>query len=348
MEYAVRDTVALDEENQALVIIDQTRLPQEEVYLRLDQAGEIVEAIQKLRVRGAPAIGVAAAMGLYVCACRVSESDAACWRTKVRQIGAQISAARPTAVNLSWAVGRMLAVLDGDPGRTIPETLRALHDEACTIRDGDVRTCMQIGENGAALIRDGMAILTHCNAGRLAAVRYGTALAPVYRAAEQGKRIRVFADETRPLLQGARLTAYELSRAGIDVTLLCDNMAASLMAQGRIDAVFVGCDRVAANGDAANKIGTLGVAILAKHFGVPFYVCAPTSTVDLSCPCGEQIVIEQRDPSEVSRMWYAHPMAPEGIRVYNPAFDVTPHELITAMITEKGVCRDYSNLPQLV
>ena len=348
MEKIFHDTVALDEERRQLVIIDQTLLPNEEKHLALDREEEIIEAIQKLRVRGAPAIGVAAAIGLYVCAYRVPERDAVQWCMRIHEIGDRIAHARPTAVNLSWAVERMLRVLDHSADSGIAQALSALHDEACRIRDEDIDTCARIGENGAALIRDGAGLLTHCNAGRLAAVRYGTALAPIYRAAEQGKRLKVYADETRPLLQGARLTAYELSDAGIDTTLLCDNMAASLMAQGKIDAVFVGCDRVAANGYAANKIGTLGVAILAKHFGVPFYVCAPTSTIDLSCPRGEKIVIEERAPSEVTYLWYSQPMAPDGIHVYNPAFDVTPHELITAIVTEKGVWRDYSRIPQLV
>lgn len=348
MKPGIYDTVALDEETTSLVLVDQTLLPNELKRLSLRTEAEIMEAIQTLRVRGAPAIGVSAAIGLYVCAAHLTERDPAAWLRRVLEIKAHFSAARPTAVNLSWALDRMERALFAGGCAEIEGMTATLHDEACRIRDEDIAVCERIGENGAALIRDGFGILTHCNAGRLAAVRYGTALAPVYKAAGQGKTLRLYADETRPLLQGARLTAYELHSAGIDTTLLCDNMAASLMAAGRINAVFVGCDRVAANGDAANKIGTLGVAVLARHFGVPFYVCAPTSTIDGACANGREIVIENRDPSEVTHMWYRAPMAPEGIRVYNPAFDVTPHELITAIITEYGIWSDYSRPPQLV
>lgn len=344
----IYDTVALDEEKTKLVIIDQTRLPNEERFIALDREEAIIDAIQKLQVRGAPAIGVAAAIGLYVCACRVAETEPDRWLEIVLKIKENISGARPTAVNLSWALNRMEAVLRAHPGSTIAELKALLHDEACAIRDADIEVCQAIGRNGAALITDGDGILTHCNAGRLAAVRYGTALAPVYAAAEAGKKIRVYADETRPLLQGARLTAYELSSAGIDTTLQCDNMAASLMASGKIQSVFVGCDRVAANGDVANKIGTLGVAILANYFHIPFYVCAPISTIDLSCEKGEDIVIEKRSPEEVASLWYRERMAPKEVQIYNPAFDVTPHSLVTALITEKGIWRDFERLDQLV
>ena len=342
------DTVALSEEKKALIIIDQTLLPNRMEKKALCSEAEIIEAIQTLRVRGAPAIGVAAAIGLYVCAVRLDETEPEKWRGEVLKIKERLSAARPTAVNLSWALNRMEKALLGAGNISISRMEDVLHQEACRLRDEDIEVCERIGENGSPLIKDGFGILTHCNAGRLAAVRYGTALAPIYKAAEQGKRIKMYADETRPLLQGARLTAYELSSAGIETTLLCDNMAASLMAKGKIHAVFVGCDRVAANGDAANKIGTLGVAVLARHFGVPFYVCAPTSTMDFSCACGEEIVIEQRSPSEVTRQWYSAPMAPDGIQVYNPAFDVTPNTLITAIITEYGIWDDFTQKPQLV
>lgn len=344
----IYDTVALDEENGKLVIIDQTRLPNTKIFIALDREDAIIDAIKALQVRGAPAIGVAAAIGLYVCACRVQEDDPERWVQKVLAIKENISRARPTAVNLSWALNRMEDVLRAHPGSTVNQMKSLLHDEACAIRDADVDVCRRIGVNGAQLIADGDGVLTHCNAGRLAAVRYGTALAPIYAAAEAGKKVRVYADETRPLLQGARLTAYELTSAGIDTTLQCDNMAASLMASGKIQAVFVGCDRVAANGDVANKIGTLGVAILANYFHIPFYVCAPISTIDLSCTSGENIVIENRAADEVTDLWYRERMAPEGVKVYNPAFDVTPHALVTALITEKGIWRDYSNLSQLV
>jgi methylthioribose-1-phosphate isomerase len=215
----------------------------------------------------------------------------------------------------------------------------ALKDEADLIRAEDEEVCRRIGENGLALLDRGWGILTHCNAGALATSRYGTALSPIYRGAEQGYTFRVFADETRPLLQGARLTAWELSQAGIDVTLICDNMASSVMKQGWVNAVLVGCDRVAANGDAANKIGTSGVAILARHYGIPFYVCAPLSTIDMACPTGDSIPIEQRQESEVTEKWYTRRMAPVGVKVFNPAFDVTSRELVTAIITERGVVR---------
>lgn len=344
----IRDTVALDENENRLVIIDQTLLPNEERFLALDRENEIIEAIQKLRVRGAPAIGVAAAIGLYVCACRVAERDPEHWLREVLAIKERIAHARPTAVNLTWALNRMERALRIRPRSSVEEMKRILHDEACSIRDEDIDVCCRIGHNGAQLIADGDGILTHCNAGRLAAVRYGTALAPIYAASEEGKQLHVYADETRPLLQGARLTAYELSRAGVNTTLQCDNMAASLMASGRIQSVFVGCDRVAANGDTANKIGTLGVAILASYFRIPFYVCAPTSTIDCSCLDGSKIVIESREADEVTRLWYRDRMAPDQISIYNPAFDVTPYTLITAWITENGVVRDGAQLAQLV
>lgn len=346
--HKICDTVALDEKACKLIIIDQTRLPNEERFLALDTEAEVIEAIQTLKVRGAPAIGVAAAIGLYVCACRVPDRDPARWLGAVLAIKERISHARPTAVNLTWALNRMEEILRAHPNHSIEEMKRLLHDEACAIRDADIDVCRSIGWNGAELIADGDGILTHCNAGRLAAVRYGTALAPIYAARDAGKNVHVYADETRPLLQGARLTSYELVSGGIDTTLQCDNMAASLMASGRIQSVFVGCDRVAANGDVANKIGTLGVAILANYFHIPFYVCAPISTIDLSCASGNDIVIENRAAEEVTQLWYRDRMAPAGVKVYNPAFDVTPHTLVTALITEKGIWRDASQLAQLV
>lgn len=332
------DTVSLDEEACALVAVDQTRLPGETVFLTLTQPQEIFEAIRRLCIRGAPAIGVAAAIGLYVCACRLPDTEPAAFVQHVGQMKAYFASSRPTAVNLTWALERMqqaMRVAGGD----MACMRNALHREACAIRDEDIAVCRAIGLHGAALLCDGDGVLTHCNAGRLAAVRYGTALAPVYIAAEQGVRLHVYADETRPLLQGARLTAYELLQAGVPTTLLCDNMAASMMASGRIQAVFVGCDRVAANGDTANKIGTAGVAVLANYYHIPFYVCAPMSTIDPACRDGSAICIEQREGREVTDMWYRSPVAPAGVTVYNPAFDVTDHTLITAMVTEHGVLR---------
>lgn len=333
------DTVSLDEKTKELIIIDQTLLPGRTQLLHLSRAEDIFEAIVSLRVRGAPAIGVAAAIGLYAVAQRISAKDGETFRRRVRETKEYLASARPTAVNLTWALERMEQSLAqaGDAG--VEKLKERLRREAVAIRDEDVEVCRKLGEHGLTLLRDGDGVLTHCNAGRLAAVRYGTALAPIHLGKEKGMRFHVYCDETRPLLQGARLSAYELQAAGVETTVICDNMASSVMKNGWVQAVFVGCDRVAANGDAANKIGTSGVAILAKHYGIPFYVVAPTSTIDMACPDGEKIQIEQRSPEEVTRLWYKETMAPEGVSVYNPAFDVTPHELITAIVTEHGVLR---------
>jgi methylthioribose-1-phosphate isomerase len=305
----------------------------------LRELEEIREAIFSLKVRGAPAIGVAAAIGVYVV---VSGSAAKDFDTFKAEFGAArktLASARPTAVNLFWALDRMAAVVEKGRGKSVEEVKALLCEEAIKIRDEDVAACKKIGEYGLSLIKDGDGILTHCNAGQLATVRYGTALAPVHLGRERGLHFRVFADETRPLLQGSRLSAFELSAAGIDTTVICDNMASQVMKNGWVQAVFTGCDRMAANGDACNKIGTSGVAILAKHYGIPFYICLPSSTVDLNTKTGEDIVIEERDPKEVTGMWYREPMAPEGVKVFNPAFDVTSHELITAIVTECGIIR---------
>lgn len=331
------DTVRLSEAGDALVIIDQTLLPNEVRYLRLRETEDICEAIRMLRVRGAPAIGVAAAFGAYLAARFAPDEQlegsflAAC---------DALAASRPTAVNLFWALDRMrrayAAVRGGEPG----EIRRALCREAQAIMDEDIEISRSIGRCGLELLRPGMGILTHCNAGTLATAKYGTALAPVYAALEAGlEGLRVYCDETRPLLQGARLSAFEMVSAGVDTTLLCDNMASSLMKSGKVDIIFVGCDRVARNGDAANKIGTSGVAILAAHYGIPFYVCAPSSTIDPAIASGAEIPIEFRDGSEVTELWYAKRMAPEGVGVYNPAFDVTEAGLITGIITERGMVR---------
>ena len=331
------DTVRLSEAGDALVIIDQTLLPNEVRYLRLRETEDICEAIRMLRVRGAPAIGVAAAFGAYLAARFAPDEQlegsflAAC---------DALAASRPTAVNLFWALDRMrrayAAVRGGEPG----EIRRALRREAQAIMDEDIEISRSIGRCGLELLRPGMGILTHCNAGTLATAKYGTAFAPVYAALEAGlEGLRVYCDETRPLLQGARLSAFEMVSAGVDTTLLCDNMASSLMKSGKVDIIFVGCDRVARNGDAANKIGTSGVAILAAHYGIPFYVCAPSSTIDPAIASGAEIPIEFRDGSEVTELWYAKRMAPEGVGVYNPAFDVTEAGLITGIITERGMVR---------
>lgn len=331
------DTVALEDEKSALVILDQTLLPGEQKLLYLTEQNEIWEAIKNLRVRGAPAIGIAAAMGLYLAAKRMTALDHPVFWEEFLKAKAYLASSRPTAMNLFWALDRMERVAAQNADRPVSQIVALLKQEAEQMRREDMDCCRKIGENGLTLLQDGMGILTHCNAGRLATVRYGTATAPIYVGQEKGWRFQVYADETRPLLQGARLTCYELMAAGVDVTLLCDNMAASAMASGRISAVLVGCDRVAANGDVANKIGTSAVAILARHYHIPFYVCAPTSTIDPSCPTGAEIVIEQRDGAEVTDLWYQSSMAPKGVAVYNPAFDVTDHSLITALITEEGV-----------
>lgn len=333
------DTVRLDDENNAVVIIDQTKLPGKIEIISLHTAQEIWNAIYLLQVRGAPAIGVAAAYGIYVLAKRMDTEDYdTFYREFVRQ-KEYLDSSRPTAVNLSWALNRMQRVVEAHSGETVAQIKEVLHRESVAIQEEDIWVCRMIGEHGLTLVKPGDGILTHCNAGQLATSKYGTATAPIYLGEERGYHFHVFADETRPLLQGARLTAFELQSSGVDVTLICDNMSATVMKNGWVNAVFVGCDRVAANGDAANKIGTSVVAAVAKYYGVPVYICAPTSTIDLNTPTGAEIKIEQRPAEEVTEMWYKERMAPEGIKVFNPAFDVTDHELIAGIVTEYGVAR---------
>jgi methylthioribose-1-phosphate isomerase len=333
------DTVSLDEENLAVVIIDQTKLPGKIEMLSLQTAQEIWDAIYLLRVRGAPAIGVAAAYGIYVLAEQIATDDYEQFCSEFRKQKEYLNSSRPTAVNLSWALNRMEQVVLNNSRRTVAEIKELLRRESKTIQEEDIRVCRAIGENGLTLVKPGDGILTHCNAGKLATSKYGTATAPIYLGQERGYQFRVYADETRPLLQGARLTAFELYASGVDVTLICDNMSASVMQKGLVDAVFVGCDRVAANGDTANKIGTSVVAAVAKQYGVPVYIAAPTSTIDLDTPTGAEIRIEERKPEEVTEMWYRTRMAPDGIKVYNPAFDVTDHSLIAGIVTENGIAR---------
>jgi methylthioribose-1-phosphate isomerase len=310
-----------------LRIIDQTRLPQDLVYLELDGIDEIVAAIKRLSVRGAPAIGCAAALGLAAAAQYLDEDD---FVEKVEALADQLAASRPTAVNLFWALKRSLLTLSHPIGCDRVGTLGVrLVKEGLAILEEDIQMCQAIGKHGAPLIQEGMGILTHCNAGALATGDFGTALSPMYSAHDAGRKFTVYSDETRPLLQGSRLTAWELNRVGIDVVTICDTVAAQVMKEGKIDLVLVGSDRIAANGDAANKIGTYGLAVLAKHHGIPFYIAAPTSTIDASLEHGDLIPIEQRDPDEVG--------AAEGVRVYNPAFDVTPNKLISGIITENGL-----------
>ncbi len=335
MHTAPLSAVSFAEGAAELRIIDQTRLPGALVELTLTDLPPMVEAIQSLRVRGAPAIGVAGAIGLAVLAERAALANPATFDAEMAIAAQALRAARPTAVNLAWAVDRVLAA--GQVGAASPRIrASAMRAEATAIRDDDIAMCALIGAHGATLLRAGMTVLTHCNAGALATAGIGTALAPIYTLHARGDAIRVFADETRPLLQGARLTAWELDRAGIPVTLLTDGMAASVMRDGSIDAVLVGADRIAANGDVANKIGTYGVAVLARHHGIPFYVLAPTSTLDAETAHGDTMHIEQRDGEEV-RSLGGVATAPSGVRVHNPAFDVTPAALVTAIVTDRGV-----------
>ncbi|MCC8028711.1 MAG: S-methyl-5-thioribose-1-phosphate isomerase [Lachnospiraceae bacterium] len=333
------DTVSLDDKNSAVVIIDQTKLPARTEIISLKTAQEIRDAIYLLKVRGAPAIGVAAAYGIYVLSKGIETDDYDAFCAEFRKQKDYLNAARPTAVNLSWALNRMEQVVLGNRGRSVAEIRQLLKEESIEIQEEDIRVCRAIGEYGLTLLKPGDGILTHCNAGKLATSKYGTATAPIYLGQERGYNFRVFADETRPLLQGARLTAFELQSSGVDVTLICDNMSATVMRNNWVDAIFVGCDRVAANGDTANKIGTSVAAAVAKLYHVPVYIAAPTSTIDLNTPTGSEIRIEQRRPEEVTEMWYRERMAPEGVKVFNPAFDVTDHELIAGIVTEYGIAR---------
>ncbi|MFN4294277.1 MAG: S-methyl-5-thioribose-1-phosphate isomerase [Thermoflexales bacterium] len=319
-------------------LIDQTLLPNELRYLDARDVETMWEAIKMLRVRGAPAIGIAAAMGMVLAVRDYSPTCRDDFRAAVDRAAAYLNSARPTAVNLSWATRRMQSLVVGHPELPIEAVKRLMLAEAKRMVEEDNAVCQAIGRLGEPLIRDGDSWLTHCNAGGLATAQWGTATAPIYMAHAAGKRVHVFADETRPLLQGARLTAWELQQVGVPVTVITDNMAATVMAQGKVQGVIVGTDRVAANGDFANKIGTLGVAILAKEFGIPFYVAAPTSSIDMQLASGDLIPIEERRPEEVSE-GFGRRTAPPGARIYNPAFDVTPHRYVTAIITERGIVR---------
>ncbi|OGD76756.1 MAG: S-methyl-5-thioribose-1-phosphate isomerase [Candidatus Coatesbacteria bacterium RBG_13_66_14] len=325
-------------ENNSLVILDQTLLPTEERYAVLETVEDVHRAILRLEVRGAPAIGAAAALGLYVAVQHGAFPTYDSLKNALRQAADFLASSRPTAVNLTWALERMTEVAEGMPGAEPEAVKRALLDEALAIMAEDREACRAIGRHGQGLLADGSRILTHCNAGGLATVDYGTALGVVYAALEAGKKIRVYADETRPLLQGARLTAWELQKSGVPVTLICDGMAAAVMARGLVDCVITGADRIAANGDTANKIGTYGLAVLAREHGLPFYVAAPLSSFDLGQPSGDKIPIEERDPDEV-RLFRGVRTAPPGVDVFNPAFDLTPHRYVTAFVTERGIIR---------
>jgi len=326
--------------DDAVVMIDQRKLPASEIYVTCKTAKDVAKAITTMVIRGAPAIGVAAAMGIALGMRRSTATGTKQFVTEFQRICDMMAATRPTAVNLFWAIERMKRTFaDGaQRGLSVDELKTRLEAEARAIHDEDVQSCRTMGAHGAALVPDAARILTHCNAGALATAGYGTALGVIRAAAEQGKRIAVLADETRPFLQGARLTAWELVKDGIDTTVITDNMAASMMRLQEVDLVVVGADRIAANGDVANKIGTYGVAVLAKEHGIPFYVAAPLSTIDLDTPDGSRIPIEERNNREVTHVG-ASRLTPEGARIRNPAFDVTPAKYVTAIITERGIAR---------
>lgn len=357
MSQKVPPTVTWSEDGGGVVrMIDQTKLPGELVMIDCSDVECVARAIERLSVRGAPAIGCAAALGMALAARRSPATNLATLLADLKDARARLAATRPTAVNLFWALAEMDAAVEAaialPPGGDVwllgpsiiadPDDVRAaLLRRALEIVEDDLQRCLSIGRYGAELIPRGANVLTHCNAGALATAGYGTALGVIRAAHEQGKGIHVWVDETRPLLQGARLTAWELMTEGIPCTLICDNMAGAIMRQGRVDCVVVGADRIAANGDVANKIGTYTVAVLAAQHGVPFYVAAPMSTVDFTLTCGDLIPIEERDPTEVTHVAHrtTESVAPEGVTVYSPAFDVTPAELVTAIITECGVAR---------
>ena len=332
------DNVRLSDDGRAVRILDQSLLPNETTYLELQTPEELYEAIATLRVRGAPAIGIFAGYALYVLALQTKATSYADFLAECQKNRDYLNSSRPTAVNLRHMLDRVLAVVQSMPCADIPAIQAAMGQMARAIHEEDIAMCTAISEYGLSLVKAGDGILTHCNAGPLATSRYGTGLGPLFLAQERGIPLHAFCDETRPLLQGARLTAYELQRAGIDCTLICDNMASLVMKQGKINACFVGCDRVARNGDTANKIGTSGVAILAKHYGIPFYVLGPSSTIDFTCPDGDHIPIELRDGAEIKEKFFSKPSSLPEVKCYNPAFDVTDHELITAIVTEKGIC----------
>lgn len=348
-------TVRMPEDHSCIDIIDQTLLPGEVKRVQLKTKEEIWDAIKRLQVRGAPAIGVTAAYGLALLSSEISADSFEDFYREHQKISDYLASSRPTAVNLFWALNRMKKTAEANSDKPIDDIKELLFEEAELIRNEDIEISRGIGRIGFRLMQElrnqrkdapngtdqPLGIMTHCNAGTLATAKYGTATAPVYTALEQGwdpGDMHVYCDETRPLLQGARLTAFELYNAGVPTTVQCDNMASALLRSSKIDIIFVGCDRVAANGDAANKIGTSGLAIIAHHYGIPMYVCAPSSTIDMATPSGDQIPIEMRAPEEVTELWYEERMAPSGVEVFNPAFDVTDHGLLSGIITERGLC----------
>ncbi|MBQ6333893.1 MAG: S-methyl-5-thioribose-1-phosphate isomerase [Erysipelotrichaceae bacterium] len=332
----ITDNIRLAEDDSHIIIIDQVKLPSVLEYKKIEDLESAYQAIKKLEIRGAPAIGIFAGYAMFMLAKKDEDLPFEEYCEHFRQNKEYLYSSRPTAVNLGWALKRMERVVEENKDKSVKEINDLLKKEAIAIHNEDIEMCLKICEYGLSLLKDGDGVLTHCNAGPLA-TSYGTAQGPFLLAKARGMNIRVFADETRPLLQGARLTSFELSRAGVDVTLICDNMASIVMKNGWINACFVGCDRIAANGDFANKIGTSGVAILAKHYGIPVYSLGPTSTIDMDCPDGDHIKIELRDPEEIKNMWYERPMAPAEVKCYNPSFDVTDHELLSGIVTEKGI-----------
>ncbi len=330
------ENIRLHSNGRAVVILDQSALPGETRYLQLQDEEACYHAIRSLQVRGAPAIGIFAAFALAALA-RQFQGEAADFLPHCRRLADYLEGARPTAVNLHKMLRRMLACAQQHQPLGLEKTLAAMEAEAQAIQAEDIAMCRAISEHGLGLLSTIESVLTHCNAGPLATSRYGTALGPVFLAKEQGRELQVYCDETRPLLQGARLTTYELQRAGVPCTLICDNMASLVMREGRVGACLVGCDRIARNGDTANKIGTSGLAILAKHYGIPFYVLGPSSTIDFSCPDGSGIPIELREGSEIREAFFRTPSTAAGVACYNPAFDVTDQSLITAIVTERGI-----------
>lgn len=346
MQYLDSDHVRFNEKKDRVVILNQAALPNRTEYLELSGEKEMWDAIYRLQVRGAPCIGIFAGYAMAVLAGQIASSikDGTEEEQRVRFLREfhekkeYLNSSRPTAVNLSWALNRMEKKAGEAVSGGVLQACDVLCAEAERIHEEDIAMCSAIAEYGLTLVKDGDGILTHCNAGPLATSRYGTALGPILLGHERGMRFSVFSDETRPLLQGARLTSYELQRAGVDVTLICDNMAGMVMKKGLIQACFVGCDRVAANGDTANKIGTSVVAVLAAYYKVPFYVLGPCPTIDLECESGENIEIEMRRPEEIKEMFYKEPVALPEVKCFNPAFDVTDHTLITAIVTDRGIC----------
>ena len=339
MKYEVNDPVRLTDDGRAILAIDQTLLPSRVAYIRLETPEQMYDAIKTLQVRGAPCIGIFAAYAMFIQAkvfAQVS-SDKEHFYQQLHQFAKYLSTARPTAMNLPWALKRMERTAANNMRRSFDTIIEALRKEADEIHENNIQTCYTIANYGLSLINDGDGIMTYCNAGALATSRYGTGLGPLILGAEKGMNFHAYVCETRPMLQGARLTTYELVGAGVDTTLICDNMAAQVMKENRVKACFVGADRVAKNGDTANKIGTLGLAVLAKFFRVPFYVFCPTSTIDISCDDGSKIVLEERDPDETKKEYFKSPVAPEDVKCYNPSFDITPARFITAIITENGI-----------